>query len=417
MGSDHHIAERSLGALLSLLRRTPGLLVSVLIFICLDFAILAINVTISRSIEQDAVAINLAGRQRMLSQRLTKALLQYPQTPDETTRIATVGEIRNAAKLFDQTLNAFIAGGETSGGDLSMVTLTALQDPEALNIASEIHHRWQPWHAATTRFLEQPDVEGHYQAALAQALASNLDVLAGMNALTSRVEFISRELSQRLRVLQTGAFVLAFINFIFIVRLLLQRYHDVSKWMEKYREQSLHDPLTGLANRRQMMRVLDSAISRRQDFVLAIIDLDGFKAINDQHGHPAGDEFLKALALRLANSTRGGDLIARTGGDEFVGIFNMSDEAAGEAPGETSGEASGDHTKAMEAIGHRLQACFAAPVIINGTHFPTRASIGLCHYPLQARDREELMSRADHAMYAVKQGGGGAWRVCEETAA
>ena len=288
MGSDHHIAERSLGALLSLLRRTPGLLVSVLVFICLDFSILAINVTISRSIEQDAVAINLAGRQRMLSQRLTKALLQYPQTPDETTRIATVGEIRNAAQLFDQTLNAFIAGGETTGGDLSMVTLRALQDPEALHIASEIHHRWQPWHAATTRFLEQPDLDGHYQAALAQALASNLDVLAGMNALTSRVEFISRELSQRLRVLQTGAFVLAFINFIFIVRLLLQRYHDVSKWMEKYREQSLHDPLTGLANRRQMMRVLDSAISRRQDFVLAIIDLDGFKAINDQHGHPAG---------------------------------------------------------------------------------------------------------------------------------
>lgn len=129
-----------------------------------------------------------------------------------------------------------------------------------------------------------------------------------------------------------------------------------------------------------------------------MIDLDGFKGINDRHGHPAGDEFLKTLALRLANCTRGGDLIARSGGDEFVGLFVLGEDAE-------------EADTALAAIGQRLQGCFEKPVYIQGDAYPTRASIGLCRYPQQAADREELMSRADHAMYGVKQSGGGGWRI------
>lgn len=402
MTAEHHIEGSSLRGIVSLFRRTPGLLLSVLMFVCLDFSVLAVNYTISWSMEQDAIAINLSGRQRMLSQRLTKALLLYPQAKDVAARQATLDEVANASLLFDQTLVAFIRGGTATAGDLRPVAVAALKDAEAATIVKDIQVLWQPWFDATQRFVQQPGQATLYEAAADKAVRANLAVLAGMNRLTSRIEAISLKLSQRLRVIQTTAFVLAFLNFIFILRLLLRRYHDAAAWMEKYREQSLHDPLTGLANRRQMMRGLDSAISRGQDFVLALIDLDGFKRINDTHGHPAGDEFLKALALRLAQCTRGGDLIARTGGDEFVGLFNLTNELAG------------DPEKAMEAIGQRLQACFEAPVEINGLPFPTHASIGLCRYPQQAADSEALMSRADHAMYTVKQEGGSGWRVCSE---
>ena len=83
----------------------------------------------------------------------------------------------------------------------------------------------------------------------------------------------------------------------------------------------MHDPLTGLANRRGFAAALDAALGRRQDggsVVVLLVDLDRFKLVNDTHGHHVGDEMLVELAPRLAASVRGGDLVARMGGDEFA---------------------------------------------------------------------------------------------------
>ena len=106
------------------------LFVAVALFVVLDLSILVINLWIAHQVALDAVAINLAGRQRMLSQRLTKAALLASTDPGSPAAQAARGEMMEAATLFDSTLAAFIHGGPAQGGDGTSVTLRPVQTPE-----------------------------------------------------------------------------------------------------------------------------------------------------------------------------------------------------------------------------------------------------------------------------------------------
>ncbi len=154
--------------------------------------------------------------------------------------------------------------------------------------------------------------------------------------------------------------------------------------------QATHDDLTGLANRPNFKHRLAAAVRDarvRGDEVSAFyLDLDGFKPVNDEFGHDTGDALLAAIAQRLRASMRPCDVVARLGGDEFAIVVE-----------------SGATAEAVEAVAGRLRACFAEPFQVGGHRLAVTASIGRATHPGEAADAEQLLSRADAAMFAAKR--------------
>ena len=159
------------------------------------------------------------------------------------------------------------------------------------------------------------------------------------------------------------------------------------------REQALHDPLTHLPNRALLLDRLTSAIAvaQRQDAPLSLLllDLNGFKAVNDTRGHHAGDMVLVEIAARLGGTLRESDTAARLGGDEFVLLLPA--------------------TPLVGAIetSRALVDFIVAPIVIDGKPVSVGASIGIAVFPNHGRDADTLLAAADSAMYTAKRSGGG----------
>jgi diguanylate cyclase (GGDEF)-like protein len=151
------------------------------------------------------------------------------------------------------------------------------------------------------------------------------------------------------------------------------------------------DPLTGLLNRRGLDAALATALHAArpgQPTAVFLLDLDGFKAINDDLGHEVGDALLVAVGARLRSQVRAGDAVARPGGDEFVVVVPMlpgNEEAA--------------------RLGLKLLDCIAAPFSVAGHECRVGVTAGYVVAPFDGLDAASLLRRADAAMYAGKQAG------------
>lgn len=172
-------------------------------------------------------------------------------------------------------------------------------------------------------------------------------------------------------------------------------FQDVNPLKEQLRtmaDQARHDSLTGLPNRRAFGEHLFKAMARTRRYpkTLAImcVDLDGFKGVNDRHGHHVGDELLIQLARRLQACMRTTDIVCRMGGDEFMLIL----EGAGT-------------TQDVQRMGMRVLTCLSEAYAIEGHHITVTPSIGAVMHDGQEPDTR-LIERADAAMYAAKNGGG-----------
>lgn len=160
-------------------------------------------------------------------------------------------------------------------------------------------------------------------------------------------------------------------------------------------EAATHDPLTGLPNRRLLDDRLEVARARAQRApdrraALVFLDLDGFKAVNDAHGHEVGDTLLVTIAHRLREAVRDGDTVARFGGDEFVVLVDGLDE-----------------DDDLDALCARLRVAVTHPVPLAGGVLTPAASLGLHVYAPAETAPQEALRAADAAMYAAKRGGGG----------
>ncbi len=154
--------------------------------------------------------------------------------------------------------------------------------------------------------------------------------------------------------------------------------------------EALRDPLTGLPNRVLLDDRIEQALrrSRRsgQNFTLIVVDLDGFKDVNDVRGHRAGDTVLRTLARRFEAILRSSDTVARIGGDEFV-VLSM--------------ETGNNETAA--ALVSRLRHALRRPFRIDGASIEIDGSIGWAVFPADGRTSDELLARADGQMYATKR--------------
>lgn len=178
--------------------------------------------------------------------------------------------------------------------------------------------------------------------------------------------------------------------FVFMVtRMSLASLNKIQDIAEKYAEQSLHDSLTGLPNRKSLFITLENTIAaagRRADpFAVMVMDLNNFKDINDTLGHAAGDDALTTIAPRLLQQLRASDTLCRMGGDEFAVVLPK--------------------TEAAEAhqVAKKLLAACQQPMLLKQQEVTLGVSIGIAVWPIHGRGGQELLQQADIAMYRAKK--------------
>ena len=155
---------------------------------------------------------------------------------------------------------------------------------------------------------------------------------------------------------------------------------------------AFHDPLTGLANRslfrQHLVRAAAFAKRTHGSFAVLVLDMDGFKFINDSLGHEAGDALLQEVAHRLQVAVRETDTVARLGGDEFAVLATPLMEP-----------------EDIEPLSERILAELRRPIELSGTRIQPTASVGAAIFPASGTDGKALLSAADAAMYVVKENG------------
>lgn len=184
-------------------------------------------------------------------------------------------------------------------------------------------------------------------------------------------------------------------------------FADVTSVTEQRRlleRNSNFDALTGLPNRLLLQKRLTRALGRAsgggRQVAIAFIDLDGFKGVNDHFGHLAGDELLVTMAQRLQKALRESDTLARFGGDEFVAVLpDLQDE------------------QLRDSLIARLLLAARTPIALRGRQVQLSASVGIACFPRDGTTPEQLIRKADGAMYAAKRSGRDCVRSCVTAAA
>ncbi|HEX8986763.1 MAG TPA: diguanylate cyclase [Rhodocyclaceae bacterium] len=153
-----------------------------------------------------------------------------------------------------------------------------------------------------------------------------------------------------------------------------------------------HDGLTGLPNRtllrERLLRAIAHAQRNGKKVAVIFLDLDDFKVINDTYGHPAGDEMLRVVGRRLSDTVRREDTVARLGGDEFILVLEELSNLDG-----------------IPGIARKIIDTVARPVVFEGIEMQTATSVGICFYPDDGHNPDELLKHADAAMYIAKEKG------------
>ncbi len=183
---------------------------------------------------------------------------------------------------------------------------------------------------------------------------------------------------------------------VYLESLVQERTEELQSSQRKLTQMAYFDPLTALPNRRlfteALQELLDSAGRSSHEFALVLIDLDGFKRVNDTLGHDAGDEVLVIAGGRLRAALREGDFVARLGGDEFAILLkDIRDNGA------------------VKLVCDRVVAGMTAPIEVKGQPAAIGASVGAASWPRHGRTADDLYKHADEALYHAKRSGKGIW--------
>jgi len=175
-----------------------------------------------------------------------------------------------------------------------------------------------------------------------------------------------------------------------------EREKELRYARERMLHLSLHDSLTDLPNRALLFDRVDQQIlvneRNGEAFVLMMLDVNGFKEVNDTLGHDAGDAILRVIAQRLTSTVRLSDTVARLGGDEFACLLPLANASEANIP------------QIGMDIAEKMAAAVHTPILVDHELVTVDISIGIAHFPLHGSDSRTLLKRADQAMYQAKQG-------------
>ena len=290
-----------------------------------------------------------------------------------TLWLLTTGMVLNA--LSDSAFAHLTAkGAETGGGFTDVGYLVALV---MLGMAALVS-RWEPYsEEADSRKPSRPSMWLPYAPLVAAAVVCTP------------------------RYLFTPGLTVIFISSSVLMTVVLARQFVVvsqnRRQLETVADQALRDPLTGLANRvlfhDRLTHALQLHLRDDQSVAVLSLDLDNFKLVNDDFGHPAGDALLVQVAQRISGCVRTGDTVTRLGGDEFAVLM----------------EGRGHQSR---LIAHRVVQAFDEPFVIDGHNLLIRPSVGLALVPVNADiSTDTLLKRADTAMYSAKRSRSGGVRT------
>ena len=215
------------------------IIIAVGFFLLFDLGVLILNFYTSFQIAEDALGVNLAGRQRMLSQRMTKALLSAESTRAKgQAGDKELEELKGAVKLFDTSLKAFQHGATVPGGDGKPVFLRASEGEKIAGILATAQDIWTPYQRLLAPVLAGAAADAEMQSAVEYAKGNNLKLLGLMNDLTTALESVASERASNLRAVQTGGIVLALLNFAFILMKFLRRLQTSDAAIEAANEEN-----------------------------------------------------------------------------------------------------------------------------------------------------------------------------------
>ena len=213
------------------------IVIAIILFLVFDLGVLVMNMIISNQIHQDAIGINLAGRQRMLSQRTVKTLLQINEAHRQgaSADVART-ELRLTFDLFDSTLQGFSTGGMVTGGDGEPTLLAAADTPAARAIVQQAIAVWTPYKEKLAPLLTAyaAITPERLFGAIVYASDNNLRLLALMNTLTTELEQSASNRATMLRRVQAAAIVLALINFAVILTHFLRKLAERDRAISRY---------------------------------------------------------------------------------------------------------------------------------------------------------------------------------------
>jgi diguanylate cyclase (GGDEF)-like protein len=325
---------------------------------------------LQHSPELDSAIVALLEHARNMYRAERAELLLYPRSADGDALLTTTTEDQPATTMIPIVL--------------------APDDPIQRRLKAEAH-----------AFFHVPGLMDDHAAGIRQAMIAPLRGEAGTigsiligNRLTQGTSFTEDDLrlletlaNQAAAALENGQ--------------LEQSLAELSRLKEELRHQAYHDPLTGLGNRSLFAEQVDARLARPGPGLLPVvlfIDLDDFKVVNDSLGHVAGDRLLVAVADRVRNCVRSGDIAARLGGDEFAILL---DDVA-------------DLNRTL-SVCKRLLEALKVPVPIGGQELSISASIGIAAGRDEQDRADDLLRNADVAMYTAKAQGKSQYAIFEPT--
>lgn len=195
-----------------------NILVSIGLFLILDASVLILNFYISFQIAEDATSINLSGRQRMLSQRMTKSLLDLDYSFENPKQLEKImKEIELSRHLFDETFTAFDRGGVATGAGGNKINLNMADDTSSRNALESARSIWDGYKYKIDKVIDNPNDNESVKSAIAFGQENNLALLKLMNDLTVSLESVAASKAERLRLIQTAGIGMALVNFFIIL--------------------------------------------------------------------------------------------------------------------------------------------------------------------------------------------------------
>jgi len=216
------------------------IIIAVAFFLLFDLGVLVLNFYTSFKIDQDTVAINLAGRQRYVSQRIARTLLELDaaRAAGRSYQAATLAELRGGARIFDLSQSAFKKGDTVPGGDGKPVFLDAVTSERGRELGAKVDALWGPYWSRLQPLMADGFGADDLSAALAYSQENNIPLLTVANDFVTETQAIGASRASTLRRVQTGGIVLALLNFAFILFKFLRRLQTSDAAIEAANEEN-----------------------------------------------------------------------------------------------------------------------------------------------------------------------------------